>query len=113
MSDRGTLTQAFNNPKGGFTSIFDESDEDRLDGLNGNTLSDVEAVPSPKMEQQTVYVDETPDTPPPLEELNAFVSEGWEVADVNLGYRKASDDYCFVVTLEREAPPSLFDIGAF
>lgn len=113
MSDRGTLTHAFNNPEGGFTSIFDESDEEALDGLNGDTLADVETVPSSEMERQTIYVDESPSPPPQLEELNAFVNEGWEIADINLGYRKASDDYCFVVRLEREAPPSLFDVGAF
>jgi hypothetical protein len=104
------LTQAFNNPGDGFTSIFDESDENPL---NGDTLSDVNAAPSPKMEEKTIYVDESTDTPPQLEELNAFVQEGWEIADINLGYRKTDDDYCFVVKLEREAPPSLFEVAAF
>jgi hypothetical protein len=113
MSDRGTLTQAFNNPGGGFKSIFDESNGEALNGLNGDTLSDVDAAPSPKIEQKTVYVDESPDTPPQLEELNAFIREGWEVANINLGYRKSDDDYCFVVNLEREAPPSLFEVAAF
>jgi len=113
MSDRGTLTQAFSNPGDGFKSIFDDSNGEALDELNGNTLSDVDAVPSQKMERKTIYVDESPGTPPQLEELNAFIREGWEVADINLGYRKSDDDYCFVVSLEREAPPSLFEVGAF
>ena len=110
MSDRGTLTQAFKNPGGGFKSIFDESADETL---NGDTLSEVDAVPSQKMEEKTIYVDECPDTPPQLEDLNAYVQEGWEVADINLGYRKSDDDYCFVITLEREAPPSLFEVAAF
>ena len=110
MSNRGPLTQAFNNPGGGFRSIFDESAEGTL---NGDTLSDVNAAPSPKMEEKTIYVDESTDTPPQLEDLNAYVQEGWEVADINLGYRKSDDDYCFVVTLEREAPRSLFEVAAF
>lgn len=110
MSDRGTLTQAFNNPGDGFTSIFDESAEGTL---NGDTLTDVDGVPSREMEEKTLYVDESTGTPPQLEELNAFVQEGWEIADINLGYRKSDDDYCFVVTLEREAPPSLFEVAAF
>ena len=110
MSNRGPLTQAFNNPGGGFRSIFDESAEG---GLNGDTLTDVDAVPSREMEEKTIYVDESTDTPPQLEELNAFVQEGWEIADINLGYRKSDDNYCFVVTLEREAPPSLFEVAAF
>ncbi|PSQ97131.1 MAG: hypothetical protein BRD55_04300 [Bacteroidetes bacterium SW_9_63_38] len=111
MSDRA-LTQAFNNPGGGFKSIFDESGEDALGGLNGDGLSDLDG-PSRKQEQKTMYVDESTDTPPQLEELNAFVQEGWEIADINLGYRKSDDDYCFVVTLEREAPRSFFEVAAF
>ena len=109
MSDRGTLTQAFNNPGGGFKSIFDESAEGTL---NGDTLTDVNTVPPREMEEKTIYVDESTDTPPQLEDLNAYVQEGWEIADINLGYRKSDDDYCFVVKLEREAPPSLFEVAA-
>lgn len=111
MANAGTIEYAFDNPNRGFESIYD----DPADGLNDQTLSDLRpASPSTdrktKTEEKTLYVQETDGTPPELDALNDAVEDEWEITDISLGRQKSTEEYCFVVTLEREVPRSFFEV---
>lgn len=114
MDDLNTLERAFDNPRNGFESIYEQTEDDSAGPLHdGQTLSDLRpasANRAPKTEEKTLYVSETDGAPPELDELNEAVGKDWEVTDINLGRQTSTDEYCFVVTLEREVPRSFFEV---
>jgi hypothetical protein len=112
MGHSDSHEHAFDHPGDGFRSIFEAADA--LDELNGTSLSDLAGpVQEPdETERTTIYVSEEADAPPELDDLTAAVRDGWDVADISLGYRKSTEEYCFIISLRRDAPQSLFEIGA-
>jgi len=117
MTPSDPFEKVFDNPNSGFKSVFDEDGSDNT--LQGR-FSDLQPGPSgdgrPATDEMTIYVSETDGPPPELDELNGALDEGWYIADLSLGLRKeegsSSRVPCFIVSLEREKPPSLFEIGA-
>lgn len=116
MSNADPFDRALDNPTLGFESIFDETDDDPRNTLHEQTFSKVAPGPSSdetekngEMEETTIYISESERPPSEIGELNERLQEGWRVQDIRLGRRTSTQEYCFVVTLEREAPKSFFE----
>lgn len=98
---------------GSFNSIFTDSednplrDNDQDASLNGAS----DGAPHTEYEEKTIYVSETDGPPPELDELNEALQNQWGIRDINLGYQKKKDRYCFIVSLTRTREPSLFDFA--
>lgn len=117
MGNASRFDYAFDNPANGFESIYDDSGSEQKNTLHrGQTLSDLRPAGasgdgSPGPEQKTIYVQDTDGTPPELDELNEAVEDDWEITDMSLAQKESTQDYYFVVTLEREAPRSFFEVA--
>ena len=101
------------NEFGSFNSVFDDSENDPLrnndQGAPANGSSD--GAPHRKYEEKTIYVSEEEGPPSELEELNQALQNQWTIQDINLGYKKDEDSYCYVISLARTHEPSLFDFA--
>jgi len=102
---------------GNFDSVFDASSDDSLldndsarrgDGATSSASGD-----ETETETKTIYVSETEGVPPELDEVNKALQDRWYIVDISLGLRKrkgeSSRTPCFIVSMERSKPPSLFD----
>jgi hypothetical protein len=98
---------------GSFDSVFDDSEDESLrddaQELPPNGSSD--GAPHREYEEKTIYVSVEEGPPPELEELNEALQNEWTIQDINLGYQKSEDNYCFIVSLARTRDPSLFDFA--
>ncbi len=101
-----------------FNSVYNETGDDPEEILNEKTLADLRPTSLKEhtldeeleMEEKTIYISEADENPPELDTLNKTLEGDWYIKDISLGRRKSTQEYCFVVTLEREAPQSFFDI---
>lgn len=96
-----------------FDSVFDDSGDDSLrdDDHAAPPNSSSDGAPHLEYEEKTIYVSEEEGPPPELEELNEALQKQWRIQDINLGYQKSEDSYCFVISLARTREPSLFDFA--
>lgn len=98
---------------GSFDSVFDQSKDDPLldDDQETPSHSGADGAPHAEYEEKTIYVSEEEGPPSELTELNEALQNQWRIRDINLGYQKKEDRYCFVVSLTRTREPSLFDFA--
>lgn len=97
---------------GSFNSVFDDSGNDPLrDDQNASMKGSSDGAPHMEYEEKTIYVSDTDGPPSELDELNEALQNQWTIQDINLGYQKSEDNYCFVISLARTREPSLFDFA--
>jgi len=98
---------------GSFDSVFEDSDDNPLrdDDRDVSLNRSSDGAPHMEYEEKTIYVSEADGPPPELDELNAALQDEWTIQDINLGYQKSQDRYCFIVSLARTRDPSLFDFA--